>query len=257
MLQNDFQASGIPLVVANAGVDGQSTYGHIQNFKWWFPHIPGLAPKYILFYVGLNDFYKEAGYRFDKLQDPAPGFSLRGQIQQKSAIWSLVRLVRGAWDARFVHKISHRFVDFRQMEWTDRPLQTDYGFMQPRLDAYADRLRLLADLTRDFGAIPIFVSQPSRQYQLTPAGMRGGSAVTSYEGHEINGVDYGHMMRRLDGTTESVAKEKGAIFIDLAGTPGWEDADFYDFAHMTPQGAAKIGHLLFEALRPVIQLGSQ
>lgn len=248
VLQREFAAAGTPRVVGNAGVDGQSTYGHLQNFKWWFPNVPGLAPDYVLFYVGLNDFYKDAGYRFDDLQDAPQGLDLRRRLRQNSAVWNLVRIVRGAWDARVVYGIGHRAVDFRRVEWTNQPRQARYEFMQPRLDAYADRLRRLAEATRAFGAIPIFVSQPTRQVRLTPDGMVGGAATSFYEGREINGVDYGRMMRQLDRVTGSVAAEQGAVFIDLAGRTDWEDADFYDFAHMTPAGAAKTGRHLHEAL---------
>jgi hypothetical protein len=54
VLQTCLAQNGAGLTVANAGVDGQSTVGHIMNFKWWFPNIPRLAPDYILFYLGLN-----------------------------------------------------------------------------------------------------------------------------------------------------------------------------------------------------------
>ena len=41
--------------VVNAGIDGQSTYGHIWNFEEWFPKIDNLKPRYILFYIGINE----------------------------------------------------------------------------------------------------------------------------------------------------------------------------------------------------------
>jgi len=47
-----------PMLVSNAGVDGQSTYGHLKSFELWFSKIEKLQPKMILFYVGINDFYK-------------------------------------------------------------------------------------------------------------------------------------------------------------------------------------------------------
>jgi hypothetical protein len=59
------------------------------------------------------------------------------------------------------------------------------------------------------------------------------------------------MMRRLDRVTEAVAREKNAFFVDLARHNGWIDTDFYDFAHMTPQGAHKVADLLYDALRNI------
>ena len=64
-------------------------------------------------------------------------------------------------------------------------------------------------------------------------------------------------MRKLDSVTKDVADEKDALFIDLAGYTGWVDTDFYDFGHMTPQGAEKVGDLLWRAMRNIITNAEQ
>jgi hypothetical protein len=174
------------------------------------------------------------------------------EIRKRSALWHLLRTLRGAYQANMVKEIGHRSIDFNDIDWTGDALQHDYDFMQTRLRGYADRLRVLADKTREFGAEPVFVSQPSRKYRITPNGLVGNSTLQSYDGHEINGVDYYHMMRELDTVTEAVASEKDALFVDLAAHTGWVDTDFYDFAHMTPQGVEKVGVILWGALRDVI-----
>ena len=161
----------------------------------------------------------------------------------------MFRTLRGTYEAIVVQKIGHRSLDFAALRWTQQPLQTDYGFMQPRLDAYADRLRTVADLTHKLGAKAIFVSQPSRQFRVTPHAIEGDSSANPYEGHQINGVDYYIMKKKLDGVTKAVATEKDSFFIDLASHPDWNDADFYDSAHMTPLGAKKVGNRLYDALR--------
>ena len=245
VLQEQFEKAGARVVVANAGVDGQSTYGHIKNFKWWFGDIPGLAPDYILFYVGVNDFHKEAGDKYDALLEE---FNLGKSIKNNSAIWHLIRTIRGAYFAR-VRKLVHQAMDFDELQWTQVARQDNYDFMKPRLDEYATRLRILADLSREFGAQPIFVSQPTRHYRVTAAGIEGHKNRGTYDGHRYNGVDYYHMIRRLDGVTKAVAMEKGVIFVDLGGHENWNDTDFYDYSHMTPRGASKVGILLYNELR--------
>lgn len=252
VLEQQFRQVGVNVAIANAGVDGQSTYGHIKDFEWWFPQIPGLRPSYILFYVGLNDFYKEAGYSFDALK--IEGKSFRTQLKTKSILYHAGRTARGAFHAMFVKKIGHRSIDFGAVEYTDRRLQTDYSFMDARLAEYATRLRALSRMTKGLGATPAFVSQPSRRYRVTPAGVQGEALVDSYDGHEFNGVDYYYMMRRLDGVTRAVTDEVGGIFVDLAAHSDWEDADFYDYEHMTPQGARKIGVLLYEGLKDAVTI---
>jgi lysophospholipase L1-like esterase len=249
VLQRRFEQAGLKVAVANAGVDGQSTFGHIANFRWWFPDIPRLAPEFILFYVGINDYHVDAADRFDRLASDSTNPSIGERIRENSAIWNLFRTLRGIYKALVVSRIGHQRVNFDQIQWVREPLQKDYGFMAPRLDAYASRLRLLADLTRQMGATPIFVSQPTRHYRITAQGIEGWAETTPYDDRRINGVDLFHLMRKLDGVAQAIAAEKGAIFVDLATRNEWVDLDFYDFVHMTPQGAAKTGLFLYESLK--------
>ena len=249
VLQQRFAQAGLNVAVANAGVDGQSSFGHIADFKWWFPDIPGLAPEYILFYVGLNDYHKDAADRFDQFVSDGRNLSIADRIRDNSAIWHLLKTLDGVYKAMVVSKIGHERVKFDQIKWVREPLQGNYDFMAPRLDAYAARLRLLADLTRQAGAVPVFVTQPSRHYRVVPGGIEGEARVTLYDDRRLNGVDFRNGMRKIDGVARSVAAEKGALFVDLADRTEWVDADFYDLVHMTPQGAAKVGLFLHEALK--------
>ncbi len=249
VLQRRFARAGLAAAVANAGIDGQSTFGHIANFKWWFPDIPGLAPEYILFCVGLNDYHKDAADRFDRFVSDSKNPGIADRIRDNSAIWHLLKTLQGVYKAMIVSRIGHQRVKFDELEWVREPLQGNYDFMAPRLDAYATRLRLLADLTRQAGAVPVFVTQPSRHYRVAPGGIEGEARVNLYDDRRINGVDSHHAMRKLYGVTRSVAAEKGALYVDLASRTEWVDADFYDLVHMTPQGAAKVGLFLYEALK--------
>ncbi len=69
-------------------------------------------------------------------------------------------------------------------------------------------------------------------------------------------VDY-YMMKNLDSITKAVAKEKDALFVDLASHAGWMDSDFYDFSHMTPHGAEKVGVFLYDALKNMLKFAEQ
>jgi hypothetical protein len=52
---------GTKAKIANAGINGQSSLGHIWNFYVWLRRLPGLKPKYLLAYVGINEPKIEAG----------------------------------------------------------------------------------------------------------------------------------------------------------------------------------------------------
>ena len=47
---------GYNFKITNAGIEGQSTYGHIYNFEHWFPKLKNFSPKLYIFYVGPSDY---------------------------------------------------------------------------------------------------------------------------------------------------------------------------------------------------------
>ena len=248
-LQQNLSKAGIRAAVANAGVDGQSSFGHIANFKWWFPDIPGLAPEFIVYYVGINDYHKDSADRFDQYVAESANPTLRERIRDNSAIWNLLKTLQGTYKAMVVQRLDHRRVSFGEVRWVREPLQANYDFMAARLEAYAQRLRLLADLTHKAGAIPVFVTQPSRHYRVVQGVLEGQDVTHNFDGRPVNGLDFRGIMRRMDGVAAAVAAEKGGLLVDLSARTDWADADFYDFVHMTPQGAAKVGQFLSDALK--------
>lgn len=252
VLQCEFKKYGKEIPVANAGIDGQSTFGHIKNFDYWFPDIPGLKPKYILFYIGINDFYKDEGFGYDALVTNNVDRSLDQLIKERSAIYHIIRTLYGIYQAEEIHNIGHGHFDFKKVKWVSDPLQTSYDkYMDTRLKEYAERLEVLIQRTNSLGSNPIFVTQPSRKYRFNNSRIEGVEKYFYYDGIPINGVDYYYMMNKLDDVTCSVAKKHNIIYIELAREliQELEDDDFYDFAHMNPKGAKKVGQYLFKILR--------
>ena len=121
--------------------------------------------------------------------------------------------------------------------------------MRYRNEQFADRLNILIEKSRKMGSQPIFVTQPSRKYRFNKQGtLEGVSEIFEYNGIKHNGVDYYFMLREMYDVMLSVGKEHSVLCIDIAKENIWENDDFYDFAHMTPKGANKLGILLFNEL---------
>jgi len=248
VIQHRFQSIGKKVILANAGIDGQSTLGHIKNFEWWFPHIPNLKPRFVLFYVGLNDFYRDEDRHYDSITDQENGF-LRNLLREKSAIYHLIRTLHGMYQAEVVYGIGHKRVDFSKVEWTTVPQQDSYDLlMDGRLKNYDRRLNILISRTQEFGSTSVFVTQPSRRYRIRNGRVEG---VTDKLNNTapINGVDYYYIMKRFNEVAMSVSMRNGIVCLDMASETVWEDADFYDLSHMTPRGAHKVGDYLFERLK--------
>lgn len=245
VLRDSFARSGRPVTVVNAGVDGQSTVGHIRNFDWWFPNVPGLQPKYFLYYLGVNDFFTQVA--FDEL---VAGPSLMTSVKESSALYSLFMRMRGLYQAMVVARVGHTAVDFARVEWTGTPHQADHAaFASEWLQRYRDRLRLLLTKTKDAGGTPICVTQAVRYYRVTNGNVTGIAHRIPFNGGLTNGVDYFHMTMRLHDATLELCKELGGIGVDAARQIEWHDADFYDYLHNTPQGTRKLGEYLHAQLK--------
>lgn len=230
---------GSPATVVNAGLDGQSTVGHLFSFEAWFPNVPGLKPKIALAYVGIND----------ALIDWSSTDDLRYSSWQKwfranSALFRLGRTVEGAIQAR-VDRLTHHAVDFAEAGWTDRPNFPDNRSARPHSDAaaYAERLRALTGLIRVLGAEPVFVTQARGDYRLVEGKGMGLAAESG-----MNGIDHHRLLAEFNAAALRVCAEERLRCLDLAGSLAFADGDFYDALHNTPQGAEKVGLWLAKAL---------
>ena len=158
--------------------------------------------------------------------------------------------MRGVYLSQVVTETGHRGLGFSTVDWRSEPAAGNYEqLMEKRLKSYRRRLRVLSDKTRRAGGEPIFVTQPSRRYKKIDGRIVGWPELWTYEGVRINGVDFYHMLNLLDAETLSVCREVGGVCVDLAAEIDWEDDDFYDFFHNTPQGTRKIGTYLHRELQ--------
>jgi len=252
VIQRLFAEEGRRVVVANGAVDGQSTHGHLRNFEWWLPFVPGLRPQYVLVYVGVNDMYRDAGDPWDRLLAPERR-NWRARIEEKSALLYLVRTLRG-WGKSRVGGLRHRREDLDSWAWTTEGKLGDVRpLMAGRVEEYRSRLRLLAARIRGFGARPIYVTQPRYLYRVRQDGaVEGNAEVVRVGDAEVNGVDVYRMMEMIHAATLEVCREERAVCFDAAREVAWTSADFYDSVHNTPAGAEKLGRYLHARLAPLI-----
>jgi len=257
VMVREFEAEGKSVSIVNAGVDGQSTYGHIKDFDWWFPTLPEFKPRYVLFYIAGNDMFKGRDYEFDDLLLDRPP-TWKNHIRERSALFHLVKTAVGAYRARNVAKISHRKEPFGSWEWTTVPLvRNHHKLVASNLERYGKAVALLARKTRAIGAEPIFVTQSLSNYRFRGDGTVEGNATHFvYAKTMINGVDYYHVMRQFWAVTMEECAKAGAICLDAGNEIRWEPGDFYDSIHNTPQGAERLGKYLHEKLRE-LPAGSQ
>ncbi|MDP6788705.1 MAG: GDSL-type esterase/lipase family protein [Rhodospirillales bacterium] len=252
VLGEEFRRHGRPMVVVNAGVDGQSTIGHIKNFDLWFPLIPDLKARFILVYVGINDLLTmDQGYFAESDSLFAWSHHTKRFLMNTSALYGLFRNIRGMARARDA-RLTHASGSFNGLEWRQPPRPPDIAAAErkhaAKLSLYADRLRELAWRIQAFGARPIFVTQHRADYRVVD----GRVLSPVMKDGTLHAGRYADMMA-INRKTMQVCGELGAVCIDLASDLFFGENDTYDFFHTTPPASRRIGLYLYERLKDIVR----
>lgn len=248
-LERALRDSGKNVRVANAGVDGHSTFGHLASYRSWFPLIPNLRPTYTLLSVGINDFFVDRPVaEFEGTADGS--VTLTSRMKADSALYRLYSLARGTWLARRV-RLDHVPIRAQTLTYTETPnLRHHDAIARARFRGFERRMAALLQLVRTSRSVPVCVTQPTLYYRHNPAGTVVGVdfAIDTIPEGDINGVDYFYLRLAQDTIMLSSCRAVGAPVIDLASEQ-WEHEDFYDLVHSTPRGAKKVGQRVAEAMK--------
>ncbi|MBF0340479.1 MAG: SGNH/GDSL hydrolase family protein [Magnetococcales bacterium] len=244
VLQHELQSRlGKSVCIANAGVDGHSTFGHLAAFEHWFPRIPNLTPKYYLLYLGIND----GGIRLI----PNDGFDTNNQSAFKrvwrhnSAMFQLFELVNSLFTSKAAYA-GHAKKPPQPAEYT--ALEKTNGIdalIVKNTELFGQRLSLLLDKIGQRQGIPICVTQP-HLFTATFAGVKKGiENAFSFENQAYNGLDYDASLASINLEMKRLCTGKGRYFVDMA-VKSFDVDDFYDPVHSTPKGALRVGSYLAE-----------
>jgi len=260
-LAAEFANAGQPMVVVNAGVDAQSTVGHLKVFDLWFPKIPDFRPRYILGYIGINDLSHLLADRppnkWELMVEPFK--TTKQYLKNNSALYGLYRTAKGmirARDAMLVHSFSGG-----PYEWKEPLSAPDVDAaeqkLSPWLDAYGVRVQKLIHVIRNLGAKPIIVTQHMANYRLRNGRIFGRVVKEGFQDKlqgrfvEKGSIDVGQYAALMAHNRRAmkVCRDAKAICIDVSRDLVFEDGDHYDFSHTTPGGSAKLAKFLFEHLK--------
>lgn len=245
-------ASSIPDVwVNNAGLDGQSTFGHLVLLR---DFVVELRPKVALFLVGINDLALDGSNPYDA--SLAPHVSLvaaaRKFIVYHSEIASLLVNLRRVQRARYSGASHNQWLDLpsaSRLVLTADVMEATLNRHRQYLAGFTQRLGSIADRCRSNQIEPVFVTQPALY----------GAAIDPETGIDlakvdVNGRENGALAWRLlemyNDVTRRVASAKDLWLIDLAREMPKDSRLFYDFLHYTNAGAARVGEIVAIHLDP-------
>ena len=259
VLQKEFLKSGRNISIANAGIDGQSTIGHLNNFYWWFPYINGLRADYFLFFIGINDYHVLNLMTKNTLHSDLVNVKNSHSKKDKFKYYfynNVIHQLLGIIDSFYYSsKVGLTHGTHKPVKTSNRTIEKgkvlDYEtLMKEDLIDYEDRLFKLYDEVKKLGGKAIFVSQSRKIYKRNNKRIIGVPNFGYYKDTEINGVDYFHIMQLMHNSVKEVAKQTNAIFLDLDSELVFDyEKDFYDDMHTTPLGSEKIGKYLYEKLK--------
>ncbi len=249
-LSKGFAMAGKPLTIVNAAVDGQSSLGHIRAIDLWFPNIPGLKPRYVLIYVGINDqaVSDKNISKFDEMKSPDPLRRFRYYLMNHSVLYNRFRQIRGMFVAQRTRLI-HGAYKTAKMEWkpvTVVPGSETQGIPEPVLAAYRSRLSVLAQKIReDMAAEPVFITQKRGEYKV----MQGQLFVRAEKSQKPSSAQAMWNMQSINRATLEICAKMKLTCVDLAREISFQDGDFYDQIHTSPSGSRRIGEFIYQKLK--------
>jgi lysophospholipase L1-like esterase len=245
--EDRLRQSEVPLVFANAGVDGQSTVGHLFNFEYWFPTLTELRPSIVLFYVGANDTLRhERRVEFDTTVDPT-------SWKRRSATIQLIRTVTNNLRARAVGVTHGRRREITENSFTTQGLLSDgdrHKMTEMLSEVFFQNVQSLVDRVRVMGAQPVFMTQPAYAWDANPtAPPRGLKDTIRILDATVNYADVSFLHQDLNRRLLEYCDRNRIPCLNLAGEVVFEPGDYYDYLHNTPSGASKIGEYVAAKLR--------
>ncbi len=232
--------------VNNAGLDGQSTFGHHLLFE---QVLSNLRPDYLLLLVGLNDVGREDLNDFDaaaRVESQRWHDRLIAASELLSTAQALYRTYR-AFHLGVVH------------EWTLDLHAAPIGQFDPAKTAamlaehsaryvpkFAARLRTLIEASRGAGIEPILITQPVLFGDLTDPST--GVRIRDQLHGDIAACDHWSILELYNDATRALGRAAKIHVIDLARALPKDSALYYDWLHYTNAGAERVAEIVAQNL---------
>jgi len=247
--------------VNNAGLDGQSTFGHAKLLD---QYLVDLHPDVILFLIGANDVGLQQPASSDTAMQPGAGhqpgwlFPAWRKLVESSAVVSLIdnaRRTSAAHKAGVVHgNVSHAqlLLDARSPVRIP-PSQVERLLVRHRsqfLSDYRRRVEQLVRKCREHDMHAVLITQPALFGDAVDP--TTGVDLGTMRLDDLNGRVRWDVLELYNTVVRDVAREQKVDLIDLAQLLPKDSQYYYDHYHFTNEGAALVGTLVAERLIPIL-----
>lgn len=220
--------------VINAGIDGQSTIGHIWNFNKWFNYLPNFKSKYFIFIIGLNEQYNNDIYNNIEKND----FLFKSKkfiINNDLLLYKIYKKITFAEDK--VRAIGHIKRAANYMPIINNNIN---NFKNYKNDQIINNLIKLKNHSQSIGSQPIFVTQRSLRWK------KQDNIIMS-----IDNYDYYSYEKKVSETIINFCKENKIICVNLFEEFSLTESDTYDLVHLNKIGAKKQALIIFNNIKNI------
>lgn len=230
-LERFFEENSKFVDVVNAGIDGQSSFGHIWNLNEWFSKVDNLKIKNIIFYIGINE--KEFPGRHDLNVD---------RVHYPKKILYILKYNNGLVNKIYEFFV-HRYNPIDELNVAhSKNRKPNYNKIRPNNNFdtkfLSKNINELIKISKKLNINPIFVTQRSARWKLIDGQIYSISKDYDYYSRE----------KIISETILRICKNNKIICIDGFSQLNLNMNDTYDLVHTNPIGSKKIAKFIFENL---------
>ena len=233
------------LCIANAGIDGHTTYGHIYSLNNWLPNIPNLKPKYIILYIGINDadFTRVgANIGFD-INDNSSAKGLLKNLYIIQKLIPLIRYIRSNFLNNKKKYTNHFKFSFNQEDYNvDQININTKKLTEINTKLFEERLKVILKKIETFNSQHICITQPHLFVKNISDQKKGISSVIN---ENYSGLDFDYSLNSLNNVMKNLC---GKYYIEIKNEQ-FNKKHFYDGVHTNEQGSEFLGNLIYKEMK--------
>ena len=232
--------------IINAGIEGQSTVGHIYNFNYWFPKLRDFSPKLYIFYVGINDRLKNEHISFDEdldeegIKKMGPSESHIDNLKSRSFFYDKMRILKQKYHLSVSNVMKYDFSlkeseikNYKYINYNKALVIHDVQYLKykykEKVFNYLKRIEILNNYVTEQNATPVFINQ------------------VGYDGLSND------ILFILNYALAEYCNKKNINYIDLAKKFDGKVEYFFDKVHTTRVGSSVIAQTIIDDLVKIIK----
>lgn len=229
-LNKKFSDTNQDELIYNASTDGKSVTGYINDFKHWFSKIPELKPKYVIFYIGINDRFIDDNFYLDNKISESTIDQVKDYIKNNSIIVDKFKDFKNkyypkntlAYDLNKADLYDNfTYINFQEASKKHLEIDQTNKNLIKKFNLKLDKLNLIINSKK---IQPIFITQAM-----------------------FNGLEDKRLFL-INNELKKFALENNYFLIPLDEIIVFNKDDFFDPIHTTPKGSKKIADSIYPHL---------